>query len=190
MELSKLPILLDLDQIVVDMLPGWLDEYSKRTGEKITLDDITTYWIRKLVSYPDVIDDILHEEGFFLKHPPMPGVVKYLTKLIKQEHNIVIVTRSPRKSEHAFVEKRAWVRKYFPDFPMENIIFSGLKELIRGSLLFDDCPDYLESWSLTNPGGITATIDHPYNKDTYCDWRYYKETAWEDFYEDIVIMGY
>ena len=102
----KKPMLIDMDCILVNMLPYWLDIYNEMSGEDISPKDITEYEIRNLVKEPEMFDEILHEEGFFVGIKPMPGAVKYMRKLIDEGYNIVILTQAPRNSDYAIKEKR------------------------------------------------------------------------------------
>lgn len=180
------PLLFDMDCIIVNMLPYWLDIYNELSGENIQAKDITEYEIRHFVKDPDLFDAILHEEGFFLPMKPMPGAVKYMRKLIDEGHDIVVLTQAPRNSDHGEKEKKEWIKKYFPKYERANMIFAHRKDLVDGVLLFDDKPSHLIHWKERHPKGITATIEFPYNKGAPCDVRFVNQrTAWREFYDFI-----
>ena len=173
-----------MDCIIVDMMPYWISEYSRRSGESLKLKDIDSYWLRSIVAQPEIIDDILHEEGFFVDKPAMSGAVRYLQKLMHDDRfEIIILTQPPRRADHAVKEKRIWMQERFQDYPLANMIFAHRKELIRGDLLFDDCPEHIKNWRKYNPKGITASIKYPYNEDIKCDIMFDdRRKAWEEFY--------
>lgn len=182
----KKRLLIDMDCILVDMMPYWLSEYSRRSGENIRMRDMDTYWLRSIVSHPDIIDEILHEEGFFLDKPLMPGAGEYFERLVaEKDFDVVVLTQPPRRADHSVREKRIWMQDRFPEFEHVNMMFGHRKELVRGDLLFDDCPDHLINWKKVNPRKITATITYPYNEDTKTDVRFDRKEAWKDFYEFV-----
>jgi 5'(3')-deoxyribonucleotidase len=183
---KKKPLLIDLDCIVVDMLPRWLEQYNQKAGENIQMEDITEYEVRKFLKKPKVFTDILYQRGFFLYMPPMPGAIKYLKKLIGEGYDIVILTQAPSDSDYGEKEKKAWIRHHIPEYDISDLIFAHRKEVVMGSILFDDKPSHLSNWKKKNPRGITATIDYPYNQGENCDIRFMdRKTAWQEFYEFI-----
>lgn len=183
---KKKRLLIDMDCIMVDMMPYWLSEYNRRSGENIRMKDLNTYWLRTIVSKPEIIDEILHEEGFFLDKPLMPGAGEYFERLVAEDRfDVVVLTQPPRRADHSVREKRIWMNKRFPNFEPFNMMFGHRKELVRGDLLFDDCPDHLINWKKANPKGVLATITYPYNEGTKVDVRFDRESAWKDFYHFV-----
>lgn len=179
-------ILLDLDGIIVDMLGPWLRQYEIITGEKIPVSDIVSWDATIGASYPEVLNSLLEKPGFFRNLPPMPGAQKYLSKLIEENnHEIIILTQPPRKSDYAVRDKRLWMQDYFPNFDITNMIYAHKKYLVRGDVLFDDKPSHLALWKHENPESVTATIDYPYNRNDKSDWRWGTKNAWRCFYEAI-----
>lgn len=177
-------ILVDQDAILVNMLEVWIQKYNQRTNSNIQLSDIKDYYLQDY-DYK-VLEEILHESDFFYNLDPMPHAVKYLQKLIDIGYDVVIVTQPPRKSDFAMRDKRKWMKRFFPEFSLANMIFCHRKDMVRGDLLFDDKPDNLIAWKKANPESITATIEWEYNKDTECDWRFKDhETAWSNFFEKV-----
>jgi len=128
----------------------------------------------------------LSEEGFFLDKPLMPGAKEYFQKLINDDRfDVIILTQPPRRADHSIREKRIWLQERFPNFDHTNIIFGHRKSLVRGDLLFDDCPDHLLSWKKVNPKGTVVTITYPYNEDIKVDKRFDRKNAWEEFYHFV-----
>ena len=182
------PILIDMDETMVDMVQYWLDAYNDRTGnlDFLSYEDIVKYDITNFTNNPDIFLDILHEEGFFVDMEPMPGAVKFFQKLLNDGYDVVIVTQVPRKSKFAIQEKRGWIKRYFPEYDLSGMVFAHRKELVSGSILFDDNPNHLVKWKKKNPNGLTATIDCPYNRGVECDARFTdRQAAWRLFYEFV-----
>jgi 5'(3')-deoxyribonucleotidase len=183
-------LLIDMDCILVDMLPAWLERYNKLSREKVLVKDIEEYEVRKFIQKPGLLDDALHEKGFFRNLSPMPGATKYFQKLLDDGYDVVIVTQPPRKADYAIKEKRDWIKEYFPEYDLSNMVFCHRKNLIRGDLLFDDKPGHLLEWKAMNPKGLICTIQYPYNKEAQVDARFEdKRSGWREFYEFVKKIG-
>ena len=119
----------------------------------------------------------------------MPGAKEYFQKLIDDDRfDVVILTQPPRRADHSVREKRLWMQDRFSNFDHVNMVFTHRKELIRGDVLFDDCPDHLINWKKANPSKIIATITYPYNEDTKVDKRFDRKEGWKEFYEFVISL--
>lgn len=175
-----LPVLIDLDCIMVDMLPAWMDKYNKATGDGIKVADIKEYDLRSVCD-PIVLDKILCSPGFFYDMEPLPGAVEHFSSLYSDGYDLAMVTQPPRKSEYAVRDKIRWVKKHIPEYDLSNMFFCHRKNLVRGAVLFDDKPEHLISWKENNTKGLTATIDWLYNRHVNTDFRGSFDKGWEFF---------
>lgn len=184
-------LLVDMDSILVDMHPVWFDKYFKATKEHIEESTLTSWDLRKQVSQPEVLSKILEEDGFFFDLPAIrnaPEVFEYIAGSGKFS-SVFIVTQPPRMSDFALRDKKRWVSKNMPWFPLENMIFAHKKYLVSGDILFDDNPLQLESWrsfqeQQRNCRLSTITIDYPYNSHVNVTHRFRsKDSAWQSFAE-------
>jgi 5'(3')-deoxyribonucleotidase len=127
---------------------------------------------------------IIEKKDFFYNLCPISGSIKWFQKLIDDERFLtMVVTQPPRTCDFAVGDKRRWIKTYFPNFDLTNIIFTHKKFLIKGDVLFDDCADHLFNWNMNNVKGITAKILYPYNNNMPADWTFNdKNKAWEEFY--------
>ena len=164
-------LLIDLDGIVVDMIPPWLKRYNARTGENVQLSDVVEYDMGLVCKNQRVLYDILNEKGFFYNMEAMPGAVACLQTLANDGYDVVILTQPPENAGSAISDKQRWIKDRFPSFNLKNMIFCSRKELIAGDLLFDDRPAHLEHWSAANPNGRLATLDWAYNKGAKAHFR-------------------
>jgi len=188
--MKKLVLLIDMDSILVDFFPYWLNKYNFITGEVLTEEDVTDYNIQELCKFPEILDYLLELPGFFREVQPISGAVKYFNKLLEDDHEVLIVTQLPRKSDFAANDKRKWIKKYLPNFPLENLIFTHKKYYVRGNIMFDDCPNHIKPWKKKNPKGFTAKIKYAYNKDCKTNWTFTdKNKAWSEFYEKVKQMS-
>jgi 5'-nucleotidase len=181
---NKPIILVDMDQILVDMVPSWLRSYEILSGDKIDPSMIYNYDFSKTVKYPELLNGMIEVPGFFYNLPPLPQAAVYFKQLSEDDrYETLVLTQPPRKADYAIKEKREWLLSYFPKFDPTNMIFTHKKYLVRGNLLFDDKPAHLREWKLWNKDGLTATIEYPYNLDTKVDYSFSRDVAWKDFYE-------
>lgn len=193
---KRSPILLfDMDAITVDMTPVWMKRYYEKSGELVDPDEALKHWDwPKYTRYPDVCNSIIEEKGYFFDLPPMPGAVEAITELMAKKANILFITQPPRKADFAVKDKRAWILKHFPDFELTNIGFFHKKHLVYGDLLFDDSPEHLTNWynfglqsAKNGKDRVRATINYKYNAQCIAEWRFAKETAWEEFYKKVCL---
>ena len=148
--------------------------------------DIKEYELRKYTRHPAILDKLLSQRNFFLDMEPIKDSCKYLTKLIEDGHDVVIVTQLPRRSNHwAARDKKQWLETHIPALDLCQLIFAHRKDLVMGDVLFDDSPHHLQSWLVKNPDSYICTIDYPYNQDIKTDARFAKETAWKNFYSFV-----
>lgn len=176
-------ILIDLDSILVDMVPTWLVKYNARTGENVCQDDIKDWKVDAYVKEPKVLNEILESDGFFVDLPPMPGARDGFNELRKAGHDLIILTQPPRKSKTGMEDKRIWMNRYFPDFDTSNMVFAHRKENYYGDILFDDNPKHLEDWKKRFPDKRTATIDYAYNRAVKADIRV---SSWREFVAAVI----
>ena len=182
-------ILVDMDCILVSMLPTWIDAYNAGTGENVRVDDIEDYNLAMYCKNEKLLYEILTMPGFFDSMNPMPHAVMSLQTLMTEGYDVVIVTQPPRASDFAVGDKKAWIRRYFPSFDLTSMIFCHRKDMIMGDLLFDDRPSHLIDWKKTNPNGLAATLDWKYNRvpelDYVVDFRGSLEDGWLGFVDFV-----
>lgn len=112
------------------------------------------------------------EKGFFQKLKPNRSNVRMVKRLIKQGHDVHILSASP--NEQADYDKRKWLSKHLPQIKSHKIIFCRLGENkakyanIKGSLLIDDYTTNLLKWR--GSGGLVLKYlnkyDSPQGKHT------------------------
>jgi 5'-nucleotidase len=179
--------LVDMDNTLVNMVGTWIEKYNQRSGENVSLDDITDYDVTKFVKQPDILYELLEEPGFFYDLEPMPEAVEYFNRLVESGLDIVIVTQPPGNCDYAIRDKRDWMREHFPTFRLSDMIFCHRKNLIHGDILFDDKMAHLSEWRHKNPKGIAASLKWKYNKNNFVSHVDFEpETAWRDFYTYII----
>lgn len=163
-------IIVDMDEVLAEFVQKVLNRWNAINGTHFTKGDITE-WRMENVLGRDVtgrladglIDEWLGEDGFYLDLEPIPDSIKSLQYLMDHGHDIVIATSIPEVAVHAFDDKRAWMRRYFPKFSMKSFMASSRKGLIQGDILIDDGSHNITDWCLQGKTGALV-MDNPWNE--------------------------
>lgn len=157
-------VLVDMDGVLANSLPGWLDTYALFSGEYLVPEDITGYGFEAFVGNPKLFFSCLERGLVFLHAPLMHGAAAGFNWLAEDPNlNVYIVTYSHEDCSSGHAQKIAWMKKHFPEFPTNRIIFIKDKELVRGDYIIEDAPQNIERWLAANPAGRAFIIDQPYN---------------------------
>lgn len=108
-----------------------------------------------------------YREGGWLKIKPIRGAKKFLDKLKKEKHRIIIVTSRPR--EHIKKETCQWLKKH--KMPYAELIFlenhksKHQAALIRGHKFDYFIEDYYENaLDFAQKGVKVLLVDYPWNR--------------------------
>ena len=178
--MKKLTILCDADDTIINLLPRWLAEVNQMYGKTVCKEDIQSWDITK--AYPgltaDEVLNPLYRADFWDTVTPIKGSGYYLERLIKDGHNLSIVTASNLETSGA---KTAKLLKLFPFLGREQIIFTQNKQAVPGDILIDDGVHNLIGGSyrkiLFHQPGNAA-----FHEKEYGISRVY---SWEEIYERI-----
>ena len=174
-------LLIDMDGVCADLVSHWVTLLNRYHGETLQKEDVTDWHIHKITEQTTrkEVEAFLADPGFFLHLEPIPGAIETLRRLIRDGHDLVFVTHC--KEGHG--DKRKWLERHLPGFPMRSVIFAERKELVSGDVLLDDGVHNLRDWQKHNPSGIAVCFDAPYNQH----WQGERVTNWEAFYELITL---
>ena len=175
--MSKLPIFLDMDEVICDFLHRLCSDYNNQYDKNVKVDDIKSWELAPHIGENGIA--IFNQPGFFESLLPIENAIETIFKLQNEKYEIFIIS-SPM-NEHSVFEKYIWVKRHLPFFPIENLILIGNKggilEKIDKGILFDDCPDYLTKFK-----GLSVAKDMPYNQNIQSDYRI---NNWNDFYSIV-----
>lgn len=139
--------LLDMDGTLADYDASIRDAmFSNRELQALGLDKA-----RHLISA---------QPGFFLNLNPMPDGFLIMEGLRALGFSFHVATKGPRSKPLAWTEKLLWCDKYLPGIP---VTITSDKSLIRGDVLVDDWPPYVEAWLHANPNGLAIMPLRSYN---------------------------
>lgn len=177
-------ILIDLDGIVVDLLSKWLGRYNEDFEDCLTVDMVDSWHLYECTKPECSEQDLLsyiREPGFFGDLKPLPGALEGVRTLVSMGHKVKFATAiTGADSAKCKIE---WIDKYFSDVGITGAssFLCHEKHWINADLLIDDKPETLARWDAK--GGLTATIEYPYNAHLIVDCMApdYSDTenAWE-----------
>ncbi len=194
--MSKLHILVDMDAIVVDLLPVWLSRYNAEWDDNVQTADIYDYDTSKCVKSECGVKvfGYLNEPGLFTDLPEIPGAVKVLKRLHGDGHEITIVT-APVEAPTCHGEKAVWLKNHMPFLNRKDLIAAHKKHHVHGDVLIDDSPANLRDYRIRWPQAKTMAIGYPYNEvirelvDVYADGHRDFEAAWDKIEQSILALA-
>lgn len=173
-------IAIDMDEVMADVQPKFLDIYEREFGERI---DPQRYQGGKIYDLDGAahIRNSLHEKGFFRDLPVMPGSQEVIRELM-ETYDIFIVTAA-MEFRASFEDKYDWLQDHFPFIPWRNVVFCGDKSIINADFMIDDHVRNLLSFQ---GKGLLFTASH--NVD---ETRFERVNNWQEVraYFQRVVVG-
>ena len=179
--MSKLTILVDLDDVIDNCLEPWVNVLNREHGLNVKAEDITEWDL--LESFPTLSHEEIYAPikkfSFWLTEVSVrKDAIKYLNKLIKLGHEVYIVTASDLSMIHL-----KYLALIQPNFPIkeDHIIVTHRKDLIRGDILIDDCLGHVMDFK-----GQAILMTAPHNKHVFIDDMGLKRADnWQEVYKYI-----
>lgn len=154
-------ILCDVDQVVADLINGWLSLYNEAFDDDLKHEDITEWSVHPFVK-PECgkkIYDFLRHPGLYERVKPLPGAKEGIRALRDGGYRVVFVSSCVVDSTDA---KMRWLIKhgFLPDQRhQDDFIAAHDKSLVIGHVLIDDKPDNVMKYP-----GPTILMDTPSNQ--------------------------
>lgn len=147
-------IAIDMDEVIADVLPKFLDIYYQLFNVRLQTQD---YWGKKVyqINGADQIRSYLHDKGFFLDLPVMPGSQETVQWLM--QYYDVYITTAAMEFRSSFEDKYDWIERHFPFIHWKNIVFCGDKSIIQADYMIDDHAFNLRTF---NGKGLLYTASH------------------------------
>lgn len=82
--------------------------------------------------------------------------------LSANDFKLHVLTKGPKNSPAAYMEKIQWCREHMPEGTPVTI--SDDKGLVYGKVLVDDWPSYIEAWVKWRPRGYVISVAQPWNE--------------------------
>ena len=137
-------IAVDMDEVIADIIPKFLDVYEDRFGVRLKKED---YWGTKIYKLPNAkqIRDMLFEPGFFADLPVIEGAKEGI-KFLQKHYKVYIVTAAS-EFRNSLSDKHDWLHEHFPSIHWKQMIFCGDKSIINTDYMLDDHAFNLETFN-------------------------------------------
>lgn len=135
--MNKLTILLDLDDVIIPLLPNWINAINKKYGTNVHHNDITDWKVDKFfptLTKEQVFSPVLSNK-FWFGIKPYDDSCRVIDKLINAGHTVKIVTATDYRTVRV---KSEMIFKYFPMLTWKDIIITHCKSMINADVLVDD----------------------------------------------------
>jgi 5'(3')-deoxyribonucleotidase len=147
-------IAVDMDGVLANVFDQFVQYHARETGEIKTIGDALGK--TELEPFPNGLMH-LHTEGFFRSLPVIAGSPEVLEKLNKN-YDLFIVSAATEFPQ-CLSEKQAWLNEHFPFIGWEQMVFCGLKTIIKADIMIDD-----HFKNLDNFPGKTILFNQPHNQ--------------------------
>jgi len=128
-------IALDMDEVIANVTPKFLDIYEKHYGKRLSKAD---YWGKKIYQIEGAMNirETLHEKGFFRDLPIMEGSQEGVRKLMEDYE--VYITTAAQEFKYSLEDKYDWLQEHFPFIHWKQFVFCGDKSILGMDYMIDD----------------------------------------------------
>jgi len=170
-------IAVDMDDVLVGLLPAWLNYLNSKYNLNVLVEDILEWDMKAAYPMlkPEQIYGPLETDSFWETVKPLEFAYEYLYRLYCEGYKIVVVTASHPNTVRSKIFKS--LLHYFDFLTYKDVIICSSKELIKAFVLVDDGPHNLKDFD-----GIRFLIDAPHNRKTNPDWYDYRVNNLKDVY--------
>lgn len=166
---------IDIDNCLISTTEAVLQQHYVDTGERLTLDDITSYYIENHVSdeYRDDFHLIFLKKEMWKRAKVIPNCVEVIKRLHGQGHQIYFVTSTEAKN---VAKKASFLQRTFPFLNIrKRLITTHCKQMIKCDVLIDDYEENLKNGSYF---GILMNYSWNRNFDDASDDKIYRVFDW------------
>ena len=131
-------VAVDMDEVLVDLVPRLLESYNCAFGERLTREGLEGRALGEVVP-PDrraALEELVLEPSFFADLDPMPGGIEALRELASVYE--VFVASAAMEVPTSLAAKFAWLRRHVPFVPASHLVFCGDKAIVDADYLIDD----------------------------------------------------
>lgn len=167
---------IDIDNTIAYLQEAVVELFNERHNTKYTLDDFNDYDVENVLPVKEAVamKKIYGEKGIYNHVKPIEGSQKALQKLIKEGHQIYLVTDA---IPQVYGEKIKWVKHFFPFIDEEHIVAMKHKNLFKCDLMIEDNIQNLIS-------GVhyhRICLDYPWNRKVHDEvYGIYRCNNWDE----------
>jgi 5'(3')-deoxyribonucleotidase len=146
-------ILVDMDGVLADVYPRFIELYEEETGLLKSIDEMIG--LKEGEAFPELFRWV-ETPGFFRTIPVMADSQRVL-KLLNDAYEIIIISMAT-EFPVSLTDKQLWMNENFPFISWKQVVFCGNKSLIPADLMIDD-----HFKNLDNFKGETIMYIQPHN---------------------------
>ena len=166
---------IDIDNVCVNTTSCILEQHYADTGERLTLDDIKTYYIENYVSddYKDDFHLIFLKKEMWKRVKVLPHCVEVIKRLHDRGEEIYFVTATEPQN---VAKKARFLQRTFPFLDIrKRLITTHCKQMIKCDVLIDDYEENLKNGSY-----FGILMNYPWNRnfDDASDDKIYRVFDW------------
>ena len=166
---------IDIDNVCVNTTSCILEQHYADTGEKLTLDDIKTYYIENYVSddYKDDFHLIFLKKEMWKRVKVILHCVEVIKRLHDRGEEIYFVTSTEPQN---VAKKALFLQRTFPFLDIrKRLITTHCKQMIKCDVLIDDYEENLKNGSY-----FGILMNYPWNRnfDDASDDKIYRVFNW------------
>ncbi len=173
-------VVTDMDDVLVDLLPAWLQILNDRYSKHVKVEDVTEWDMRCV--YPDLTDKelygVLNEDSLWDIVQPKRDAVEFLKAIKDAGHKVLVCTATHYKN----IEKKLTrcLLKHFPWLTYKDIIMCHHKRLIKCDVIIDDNVD-----NLRGSDGVRILYSCSHNKHIPEIDYHFRVSSMEEVYSII-----
>ena len=165
----------DIDNCILSTTEAVLAQHYADTGERLTLDDITSYYIENhvLEEYRDDFHLIFLKKEMWKRAKVIPNCVEVIRRLHDKGHQIYFVTSTEAKN---VAKKSSFLQRTFPFLDIrKRLITTHCKQMINVDILIDDY-----EMNLVDGSYFGILMNYPWNSnfDDASDDKIYRVFDW------------
>ncbi len=165
-------IAIDMDEVIVDLMPKFHQAFEARTGRKVDLALLEGNKIYSLEG-GEGLREAIYERGWFRDLPFIDGADATLAWL--REHYEIYFVSAAMEFRNSLEDKYDWLHERLPWVHWRQIVFCGDKSIIGTDYMIDDHAHNLETFR-----GTPLLFDALHNRR---ETRFRRVTTWGEVRE-------
>ena len=164
----NLTLALDVDEVVLDMIPEWLRRYNKQYGDDVWAEDVDRWEFNEVCPKAGMkVYDILREPGFYSCVQPIPGALEDVQLARSLGMRVVYVSSCVVGTVDDKV-KRLIELGFLPEGKTQRDFFAATdKSMVNADVLVDDNLDNVKRW-IMDTGRRAFLREQPHNRGRWC----------------------
>jgi len=172
---NKKILAIDMDEVVADAVPRFVEWYERDTGIFLTPQEIHggEAWDAVRPEHRELASKYVYKKGFFRDLPVMKDSQEVIMELMT--HYEVFFASAAMPFKYSLEEKHDWLEEHFSFVPNTHWVLCGAKHIINADFLIDDRSKNFERFR-----GTGILYDSPHNQK---ETRYHRVQNWQEIRE-------